>query len=313
MKNFFYATLACLVFLLSCKEFIEPPLTGKQLVLLAPSDRLETNQYQLTFWWETQEDVLKYRLQLVSISFSNIEKLILDTLLATDKFTYTLDPGKYQWRVRGENGSSQTNYTVQSFTVFPSSLTNQVVQLVSPSNNTYTSSADVQLEWLSLFGASQYRVQVDHQNFINESALDLNITTNNLSFLKTLSQEGSYQYRVRAENATENSKWSVVRNFYFDATPPIQVTLTAPINNRTVAKPVQLTWSAIADAERYELVIYKSDLTTIYSTSYPMSLTSNTYNFNAGDTNEVIGWKVRAIDKAGNKGSFSDLFSFTLQ
>ncbi|TKC12051.1 hypothetical protein FA048_00075 [Pedobacter polaris] len=283
------------------------------MVLLAPTNNLETSNYQLTFWWEMQQDALGYRLQVVSTDFSNIQKLILDTLVKKDKFTYTLDPGKYQWRVRAENGSSQTSYTTQSFIVHPSSLTNNVIQLTSPTNNFFTSSPDVKLEWLNLFGATQYRVQLDNQNFIDENNLVLNVTTTNLSFLKTLSKEGNYQFRVRGESTTENSKWSVVRNFSYDATPPVQVKLTAPLNNKTVAKPVQLTWNSITDAEKYELIVYQSDLTTLYSTSYPMLLTTNTYTFNAGDSNEVIGWKVRAIDKAGNKGSFSDLFSFTIQ
>lgn len=314
MKNtLIYMVLGSWLFCLSCKEFIEPSIEHKNMVLLAPSNNLETNNYQLTFWWETQEDALSYRLQVVSTDFGNIQKLMLDTLVKTDKFTYTLDPGKYQWRVRAENGSSQTRYATQSFTIHPSSLTNQVVQLISPVNNLFTTSADIQMEWLGLFGTTQYRLQVDNQNFINENTLVLNTTTNNLSFLKTLVAEGNYQFRVRAENGTENSKWSVVRNFSYDATPPAQVSLTTPLNNKTVTKPVQLSWSSITDAEKYELVIYKSDLTTLYSTSYPMLLNTNTYSFNAGDSNETIAWKVRAIDRAGNKGTFSTLYSFTIQ
>ncbi len=302
-----------MLFTVSCSEFIEPSLSGQNIRLLAPANNLETNKYQLTFWWETQQDALGYRFQVVTTAFDHIEKLIVDTLVKTDKFTYTLDPGKYQWRVRAENGSSQTPYTTQGFTIYPSSLTDQAVQLTSPTNNLYSSTADIQLEWLSLFGATQYRLQVDHNNFINESNLDLNITTSNLSFLKTVTNEGSFQFRVRAENATENSKWSLVRNFYYDATPPAQVILTTPLNNQTVAKPVQLNWNAIADADKYELVIYKSDLTTFFNTSYPMLLSKNSYTFNAGDSGEVLGWKVRAIDKAGNKGSYSSIFSFTIQ
>jgi hypothetical protein len=313
MKKLFCIFLMSFTFCLSCKEFLEPSLEHRTMVLLAPSRNLETNNYQLIFWWETQKDALAYRLQVVSGDFNSIQKLILDTLVKPDKFTYTLDPGKYQWRVRAENGSSLSPYVTQGFTIYPSSLANQAVQLTSPTNNFYTSAPDISLEWLNLFGATQYRVQLDNQNFTDENKLVLNTTTSNLSFLKTLTSEGTYQYRVRAENATENSKWSIVRNFSYDGTAPTKVTLTAPLNNKTVAKPVQLTWSPIADAEKYELVVYKSDFSTVYSNVYPMLLITNSHTFNTGDSNEILGWKVRAIDKAGNKGSFSDLFSFTIQ
>lgn len=313
MKRLIITVLAICMFCLSCKEFIEPSLQHGKMVLLAPSRDLETSNYLTTFWWETQEDALGYRLQVISTAFTDIQKLVLDTLIKSDKFIYTLDPGKYQWRVRAENGSSQTPYTTQSFTIYPSSLTNQTVQLTSPTNNFYTSNPDISMEWLNLFGASQYRLQLDNQNFADENRLVLNVTTTNLFFLKTLSIDGNYQFRVRAEHATEYSKWSMVRHFSYDATAPAKVSLSSPQNNKTIAKPVQLTWNSVPDAEKYELVVYKSDMSTVYSNLYPMLLPSNSYTFNAGESNEVLGWKVRAIDKAGNKGPYSDLFSFTIQ
>lgn len=313
MKVLNYIVLVSAIFSMSCTEFIEPSLHSKNIRLLAPADQLEINDYQLTFWWEKHEDVLNYRLQVVTGDFNSIQKLLLDTLLKSDKFIYTLDPGKYEWRVRAENGSSQTPFTARKFTIQPASLTNQIIQINSPTNNFATSNPDIQFEWLKLFGTTHYRLQVDQKNFVDENNLLLNITTNNLSFLKTIVNEGNYQFRVRGENGTENSKWSLIRNFSYDSTPPAQVVLTAPLNNKIVAKPVQLTWGSIADAEKYELVIYKSDLTTLYNSSYPMLLNTTTHTFNLGDMNEVLAWKVRAIDKTGNKGAFSSLFSFTIQ
>lgn len=313
MKNQFLLVLVIFSVCISCKEFLEPSLIHESVVLLAPNSNMETNNYQLTFWWEAQQNALSYRLQVVNTDFGNIQKLVLDTLVKTNKFTHTLDPGKYQWRVRAENGSSHTPYTMQSFIVHPSSLTSQVVQLITPLNNLFTSNPEVQLVWLSLFGATQYRIQLDNHNFVDENALLLNMVTNNLSYIKMLSNEGTYQFRVRAENSNENSKWSMARNLIYDVTPPNQVTLTEPLNNKTVTKPVSLIWSPIIDAEKYELAIYKNDLTTSFSTAYPMLLNTNSYLFSAGDSNETIGWRVRAIDKAGNKGAFSDLFRFSIQ
>lgn len=296
-----------------CSEFIEPSLNKKSIALLAPSDNIETTSYQQTFWWQTHEDAFQYRLQIALPSFNNIGKLILDTVVKSDKFTYTLDPGKYQWRVRAENGSSQTAYATQSFTIYPASLKDQSVQAVAPGNGLYIANADVKYDWLKLFGAVQYRLQVDKNSFVDENKLTLNVLTDNLTFTSTLPSEGNYQWRVRAENATETSKWSSVRNFVYDNTPPAKVVLTAPGNKQLVTKPVKLTWDAIADADKYELYVYKADGTTLYSNSYPQILATNSQTFNAGDSGETIAWKVRAIDKTGNKGPFSELFTFIVQ
>ncbi len=299
--------------LVSCKEFIETSLSNKKIYPLAPADKTEMSYYQITFWWETHPDALKYRLQVVSPSFNATQKVILDTLVKADKFTYTLDPGNYEWRIRAENGSSQTPFVTQSFVVHPAALTDQSVQVSAPANQLYTNNALTQYEWLKLFGATGYRLQLDKNNFSNEQNLILNVTTDNLSYSYTLPSEGVYQMRVRAENATQNSKWSTVRTLTFDATPPAQVNLSTPANKATVTKPVGLSWGAITDAVQYEVAVYQSDSTTLYHSSYPQLLSTTNHSFNMGNSGETLVWRVRAIDRAGNKGNWSSFYTFTIQ
>lgn len=307
------ALLALAFSLTSCKEFIEPSLEHQKIKAIAPAEGTETSSYQLTFWWEGHVDALAYRLQVVAPSFAAAQQMILDTLVKTDRFTYTLDPGNYQWRVRAENGSSQTAYVTNSFKVYPSTLTEQSVQLVAPAHQLYTANATLSYQWLKLFGASAYRLQIDRNNFSNEQNLDVNVLTDNLSYSHTLLTEGNYQIRVRAENATENSKWSAVRTMTYDISPPAQVSLSSPANRQTLAKPFNLTWSAINDATQYELAVYQSDSVTLYHSSFPQLLNTTSYNFNMGSAGENLVWRVRAIDRAGNKGIWSNYFSFTIQ
>jgi uncharacterized protein YegP (UPF0339 family) len=272
-----------LIFLMlsSCREFIEPSLDDQEIKLLAPSNNAASNSYQQTFWWETHQDALQYRLQIVKPTFTNIEKLVLDTIVRGDKFSYTLDPGNYQWRVRAENGSSVTKYAAQSFTIYPASLADQIVQVTAPGSLLYTANNTIQYEWLKLFGATQYRLQVDKNNFSDENNLVLNQITDKLFFNQTLLSEGNYQFRVRAENATEISKWSLSRT--------------------------------ISDADKYELFVFRADSITLFSTAYPQTLASTAYTFNGANPNETLVWRVRAVDKTGNKGLLSDFFSFTSQ
>nr|WP_315424187.1 hypothetical protein [uncultured Pedobacter sp.] len=305
--------VAVLLLFAGCSEFIEPSIENRTIDVLAPANRLETTSYQQTFWWNPMSDALFYRLQVVSPKFDSVSKLILDTLITKEKFVYTLDPGKYEWRVRGENGSSAGNYTTRSLQIFPSSLKEQSVQLTVPSSGGYFSKPDIRFEWLKLFGAAVYRLQIDNNNFLNENNMALNITTDNLGFLQTLTQEGTYQFRVRAENSTENSKWSTTGSFTYDATGPERVVLSTPLNKQTVSRPVRLTWNKLADADRYEISVYQSDEQTPYNKSYPQIVTSTEHVFDAGNVGETIAWRVRAFDKAGNAGAYSEIRSFTLQ
>ncbi|KQR70909.1 hypothetical protein [Pedobacter sp. Leaf176] len=312
MKINILAALFLLLALTGCKEFFEPSLEGRRISLLAPADKLESNVYKQSFWWEGNEDAFAYRLQVVSGRFDSVAALVLDTLIYTDKFSYTLEPGKYQWRVRGENGSSHTDYFLRSLIINPSSLNGQSLQLTAPGNTFVSSDATIRYEWLKLFGASRYRLQIDTNGFTDSTKLVLNTLTEQLSFTNTLKKQGQYEFRARAENDSQLSKWSEVRHLIFDNNPPDKVILTVPANKQFVAKPVKLQWNALTDAEKYEVSVFKSDSLTLFA-GYPLLSMSTSSNFDAGDANERIVWRVRAIDKAGNKGAFSSFFSFTLQ
>lgn len=305
--------LICLaVFFVGCKEFIEPSIDKKAVVLNAPSDGTETGQYKQTFWWNEVEDALKYRLQVVTPNFDHTVSLVLDTLIERNKFNYTLDPGTYQWRVRAENGSSKTPYTVASFVVYESSIKPQQVQLVSPVNNTMTNQPTNVFKWLKLYGADNYRLQIDTNNFSDETKLFLDKTTPNQEFTVVFDREKLYQWRVKAKNDTAESKWSVIQNITFDKTPPAKVILISPANNDMVAKPVNLRWEVTAKAKKYQLNVYKTDGKTAY-TGFPVTVTTTSYAFNQGSTGEKLFWEVKALDDLGNVGQTSELRSFIIQ
>ena len=95
----------------SCTEIIEPSVAKRNVRLLAPANNYQTNRPETSFWFEPVEDALKYRLQVVSPSFDSIGQLVLDTLISNNRFTQSMEPGQYQWRVRAENGSSESPFS----------------------------------------------------------------------------------------------------------------------------------------------------------------------------------------------------------
>lgn len=122
-RNKMRTVLVAMIALLSaCTDFVEPSIEKKETMILAPVNGAESIEGELTFWWEEVEHALGYRLQVVSPGFKNAVTLHLDTLVNTYKFTDTLGPGVYEWRVRAENGSSRTEYAKGSFVIHPSAI-----------------------------------------------------------------------------------------------------------------------------------------------------------------------------------------------
>lgn len=304
--------LAPFLLISSCKEFIEPSIAKRNVVQLAPVNGSESKQYSQTFWWEPVEDALKYRLQVVSPDFDKTVRLILDTLVETNKFNYTLDPGSYEWRIRAENGSSQTAYVRSAFFIYPSSIKEQQVQLQLPANNTLTSQSQNVFTWLKLFGAEKYILQIDTNNFVNETKLFLNETLPGQEFTVNFDRDKRYKWRVKAKNDTAESKWSAIQNITFDKIPPAAVQLTSPANNESVAKPVTLRWNAVPTAAKYQLYVYKSEGRVPYANKFPVTLTTTSYSLTDGVTGEKVYWEVRAVDEAGNSGAYSELRSFLI-
>lgn len=296
-----------------CKEFIEPSIENKKVILLAPSNATESSQYSQTFWWDYVENALQYRLQVVSHDFNNASRLILDTVVTDNKFTYTLDPANYEWRVSAENGSSATPFTKATFVIRPTSIEEQQVQLQLPANNSLTNQSNTIFRWLRLFGADTYHLQIDTNNFEDETTLFFDRTTPNLEFIVTLSKDKIYRWRVKGANATVESKWSAIQNVTLDKVPPGRVFLTSPTNNQLVAKNVTLRWEALPDAKRYQLYVFKSDGSSLYSNTFPIMVTGVTYSFNEASTGEQVFWQVRALDEAGNPGALSEVRSFSIQ
>lgn len=298
----------------SCKEFIEPAIDKKKVTLNAPANQYQSTSYALSFWWDGVEDALSYRLQVVTPKFDSIGGLLIDTLIKSTKFSLTMEPGDYEWRVRAENGSSQTGYsTPGSFTVLPGSLTDQTLLLSSPGNNSLTSLTSVIFKWGSLYKATKYRFQIDSNNFADENTLIKDQVIPGQQFSFKFPKDQIYQWRVRAENETEQSKWSAINIITYDATPPSKVILTLPENNAQVTKPVALSWTTVASAVNYKLYVYKNDQTTPLNSTFPLLLNVTNYSFNTGNAGDRAYWKVTAVDAAGNESQPSDLRSFVLQ
>ncbi|MFM7057248.1 MAG: hypothetical protein ACKO2P_10040 [Planctomycetota bacterium] len=187
--------------------------------------------------------------------------------------------------------------------------------LLSPASS--TTSASPQFTWTDV-KAARYELQVNNlttgqSRFIFVS----NIPGTQTSFdPTTVFTQGSYVAWVRGFNGSdEPGPWSAALRFSVDILPPPAPTMTGPLGAAgsrvvTTLNPTY-SWTAVARAERYELmvnnittgetqVIRKNDITGLSFTS----LVSQKQG-------EIRAW-VRGINSASEAGDWSRVFSFLI-
>ena len=110
-------SLLILFLVMGCRDVFEKDISEKEVELIAPADSVETTHTTLTFVWEERDGATGYRLVVVSPSFDRIELYVLDTLVEGNQYTYTLEPGRYEWGVRPENSAYEGIYRWRVLTV----------------------------------------------------------------------------------------------------------------------------------------------------------------------------------------------------
>lgn len=310
MKNYIGLFIILIIFYTSCSEFIEVSLQEETVQLIAPGNKSTQTSYTQTFWWEKVNGATRYRIQIVRPGFDSILNLVCDSLVGSNKITFSLSPGDYEWRVRAENNTSESRYSTWSLSIDTVSIANEKVLLVGPQNNFFTNATSTTLSWSELFGADSYTIQIDTLSFSNDSNILVNTNVSSTNFLFNFPKEKTFLWRVRANNTSQTSRWSDVYSITSDRTAPETANLLSPANNQTTSLPVVLNWSTIADANQYKIYLYKQDSTSLYNASFPLLTGATSYTFTSGTLGEKIVWRVKTIDKAGNESSFSAFRSF---
>ncbi len=304
------------MFLGSCKDIIEPDLKNQTVNLLSPVNNYNSQSVNITFWWDEVKYATNYHLQVVKPSFNAIQALLLDTNIVSNKFTYTFASGTYQWRVRAENGSSQTAFVTRSFSVDSTlNLAGQSITLLSPADNYISKDYKQQFKWLLLSSADDYRFEI----LSGTSIIYTNATYTKDTITYTFTGDGTYTWRVKGQNV-QSSTLFTTRTITVDGTAPTIPALLSPndqdsttfsIGTKTKAS-INLSWdrvvansgSAITDSVLVYQVPATSEFisTTTTSTSYSDSLPTGQYY-----------WKVRSYDAAGNKSDYSVVRSFKVK
>lgn len=300
----------------SCDEFIEEDLSDQQVVLIAPSDSLVTEITTHTFWWEEIDGAIDYTLQIVSPDFDLIEKLMIDTTISTNKYMFQLYPGKYEWRVKASNASSETEFSTYRLEIDSTlNLSNASVIINSPANEHATQEMNVVFSWDEVINANEYKLQIKSGDWISGDLIEsVLIETNSYSY--TFSAEGDYSWGVRAENEISSSPYSY-RSIIIDNTAPALPALTLPQMNAVLTNStVTFEWTREDDAGStiMDSIFVSTDST--FTSNLIVSTTSSNksfiYTFSGSDEIKYF-WRLSTSDAAENWSGYSSLGKFYIQ
>jgi predicted secreted protein len=293
------------VMLSACSIFFEKDMKAISMNIIAPADKDSTSNSGVTFWWEDVKGASFYSLQVVRGSFDNVSQLILDSNVTTNKYTLTLNPGHYQWRIRAANQSSNSAYFTRDLVILSSdSLSAQTMVLRSPADNFSTKSSSISFSWYPISSVSYYTFE------LRTSAGGLVYSTNTSDDSISLSGlvEGDYIWKVRASNDHSSTLFSS-RNLYIDTTSPNTPVLLTPSYADSISSGTSFTWdrgtvsgSAIADS----FIIYSDSLNTI---SQIHVCTVPNYTIGTLSAGRYF-WRVRSVDAAYNVSAYSSTGKF---
>lgn len=302
----------------SCEKIIAEDISGQVPTVILPNvnDTVESNPVH--FKWDELSGASKYRLMVVSPSFSTISSYALDTLISGTNFYYSLDSNEYEMKLIASNAgyTSDTTGPIKFWVGVQPSSTGSSVTLNTPSNAVYVNgSFNNQFSWNSLISATSYEISIrSGSNFSTGTILDgLNNIATTIYTSPIAFTEGEYTWGVKAYLGSIETLYSI-NTLYVDETAPNNATLSMPGNLSTVSQGVvNFSWSNGTDpgtihAPVNSLIEIATDsgFTNIVQSNIIQG-TSTSYNLASG----TYYWRVTNYDDAGNYSGVSATNQFS--
>jgi hypothetical protein len=309
----FVAIVSVCIAFCACDEIIDPDISNKKVSLYSPSDSVTITANTVLFKWNALEGAAKYRLQVVSPSFSAIATVLADTIITNTQFSLALSKGSYQWTVSAINNTATAYSDTLSLTVALSGdLSLSTVTNLYPKNA--IASKNISFSWDKVYSAKKYIVAIWNPSWQVGTQIIDTVTTNQYSI--TDLAEGSYEWGVKAYNDSTETTYSHFP-LIVDVTVPILSTLSSPADQFIQSSTsVTFEWTRAPDSgsSLYDSLFVATDnlfnTTTTYLVKEKFTGTSTTQTITNTGT---IYWRVRTCDAAGNKSVYSATRSFTRQ
>ncbi len=304
---------------MSCDDILEENISDDLITPITPTAESVITNNLINFSWNAADGADDYRLQILDNNQNNL--IVLDSVVSSTSFQHPLDPGNYQWRIRGENFAYETAYSFPiSFSVVASSdLTNQSVILNTPTDNLYTNSTNILFTWNDLQFADSYTFElVKNLNGQTTVSQQTGITATNYSVnASVFDVDAAYIWKVKAINTTTETTFAT-RSILLDREAPNQPSLVSPTDGETITTiDIDFNWTLGQDSGNIQSTVESvleiaqdANFNTIVETITVSNGTSQQVSI------ENIGtyyWRVRAKDAAQNVSSYSIQRSFTTE
>ena len=301
--------------LFGCKDFIEKDISEETPVLVLPSNNATINTNPVHIKWEELEGATKYRIEIVSPEFGNIQSFPLDSIVTGTNFYFGLDSAQYEIRITAMNaGFSSKPSAIKRFVVGTSQgSSNGGVTLVSPPNGAYyNENFQGHFSWntQNLGAVSSCTFELHDTEFFSGTLLDIADKLNSVEIYSldgSQLPEGVYSWGVKAYLVGNGETNYSKRIFYIDKTPPGAGTPSLPANNATVSSgAITFSWDLPEDTGeiqspvggKVELSTF-ANFATIYKTGTSTTNSVAISNVAAG----TYYWRVILVDEAGNEGA----------
>lgn len=303
--------------LFGCKDFIEKNISKETPVLILPANQDTIPANPVHIKWEELEGATKYRIEIVSPSFANIQSYPLDSIVAGTNFYFGLDSAQYEIRITALNaGYGSKPSEIKRFWVGTSAgNSNSQIPLLNPLAGEYLNEDfDGIFSWGSpnSGNVSSFTFELHKTTTFAGQQLDNAPQLNSVqvqSLDGTQLSEGPYCWGVKAF-LTDGSEINFSKRiFYIDKTvPPGFAALTAPANNSTVVNGSAFSWTLPADAgtvqsPRRSTIQIATDPAFTNIVQTVSNLTANTANVTFNNGSGTYYWRVIVSDVAGNQGA----------
>ncbi|MHA1687579.1 MAG: Ig-like domain-containing protein, partial [Candidatus Heimdallarchaeaceae archaeon] len=276
-----------------------------------PAADSRINTHYPTFQWEGTADSTYYALRVWK--FEDVTPIIDIQTSSTSYDSSYLADDQYTWQVRardayGNWGAWSTMTTFYVDTVAPSTPTPQ-----TPSLHSRTSNVRPKFIWSSVSDAVEYQLQVSYASDFSLNVIDVKVSTNSYTPTSDMSN-GKWYWRVKARDEAGNwSGWSTVYDFTIDTYGPPAPELNSPSNGAVIKDSTPtLDWTApsVDNPSGYQVQIARDSSFSDLVIDVQVSGTSYTPSTALSD--RTYYWRVRAKDDLNNWGSWSDVWSFTV-
>jgi len=271
-------------------------------------DPLIMQPHLFEFEWLPVTGATEYQIEMArSYNFDHISHS-MNTWITSFKY-YNNPDGVYHWRIRTRNNYGWGSFS--SWWTFKAGLPIQDAPiLTSPTHAEYITDNTVQLQWNYVMFATTYKILYStYQDFRVLDELETSSTTITIDNL----QDDTYYWKVSGKHdlsiyGPSSYAWA----FTIDTVPPDIPILTSPSNDAPLKDSTPtLSWQAVSEISTYEVCVYDS-----LTSKFPI-WKRNIYYYTSISVSTPLSdgtyyWKVKAEDRAGNVGLWSQLRSFTI-